>query len=192
MKGETGWNWMHSVDIQQYLFVCLGPECSILDLYYSDFLCRRIWTGWDPKPQNVREESPPGAGNHRWWQIFPAYPNMQALFPFISLREIPAQPFPVDLHKPAKWKLCTKRDAFLRKAEGWCVFHSDPNAGWKLPSWTIHFRHMNKTYGLHMSCFNNCSEFPSSATHQPGFANTCVLQHVPVADCCGWLHILRK
>lgn len=55
----------------------------------------------------------------------------------------------------------------------------------------VDFRHIRKTYGLNMDCFKNCS---LNFHHQPPtncFADTCVLQHVPVADCGSWLHILR-
>lgn len=144
------------------------------------------------KPQNVREEGPPGAGNQGWWQIFPAYPNMQALSPIHILVWNTCPDFSYGSSQTCQMKKKYQERCLPQEGkEGWCVFHRDPSSGWKLPSKTIHFRHMNKTYGLHMNCFKNCSEFPSSAAHQPGFANTCVLQHVPVADCCGWLHLLR-
>lgn len=63
-------------------------------------------------------------------------------------------------------------------------------SGLKLPSKTVRFRHVNKIYGLNIIALKTALNFH----HQPPtncFANTCVLQHVPVADCCGWLCILR-
>lgn len=76
--------------------------------------------------------------------------------------------------------------------QGAYVFHRDPSAAWEVTSRTVDFRHIHKTYGLNTNCFKNCS---LNFHHQPPtncFANICVLQHVPVADCGGWLHILRK
>lgn len=121
MKGETGWNWMYSVDVQQCLFLCLGPECSILGLYYSDFLCSCIWTGWDLPKQRMWERRVlqllGTMGDGKYFQLIPTCKNF---LPFISLHEIPAQTFPMDLYKSAKWKISTKRDAFLGKARRDC------------------------------------------------------------------------
>lgn len=189
MKGETGWNWMYSMDVQEYLFLCLGLECSILFRFRFSL---QVYVDWmrPPKLQNVREDSPPGAGNRGWWQILQLIQTCKHFLPFISLHEIPAQTFPMDLHKFVKWKISAKRCLPQEGKEGLCVFHRDPSAGLKLPSQTVHSRHMNKTYGLNIIALKTALNFH----HQPPtncFANTCVLQHVPVADCCDWLHILR-
>jgi len=75
--------------------------------------------------------------------------------------------------------------------QGACVFHRDPSAAWELTSRTVDFRHIHKTYGLNMKCLENCS---LNFHHQPPtncFANTSVLQHVPVTDRGSWLRIPR-
>lgn len=168
MKGETGWNCVYSVDVQQYLFLCLGPECSILDLYYSDFLCSCIWTGWDLPNYWMWERRVLQVlgtiGDSKYVQLIQTHKHF---LPFISFHEISAQIFPTDLHEPARWKISTKRDAFLRKAKRDCVCFTEiqvqgRNSHCRLSA----FGHMNKAYGLNMNCFKNCSEF-SIISHPP-------------------------
>lgn len=126
MKGVTGWNCMYSVDVQQYILLCLGPECSILDLYYLDFLFRCIWTGWNLPNYRMWERRVLQVlgtmGDGKYVQFIQ---TCKHFLPFISLDEISAQTFPTDLHEPAKWKISTKRDAFLMKAKREWVYFTE-------------------------------------------------------------------